>query len=393
MRAERRRHAVRLRLLAWLACLLPLGPSPSSALTLEEEGEQLFNNETFNGNGRVCADCHVAAQSFGLTPTGIATLFAADPNDPLFIAENDPALAMLENSCLMRGGNLRGLILENIDGFASDPVFRNSPHLFNLALTAPYGLSGEFANLRDFSDGAVAQHFTQTMSRTPGVDFRQPTLAELQALEAFMQSITFPSDGNLDLNRMIDFHVAMNGADPVQIARGRALFFGPQAQCSRCHSGPALANADGTLGSGFGNVSFNTGVVDLPANLDDGCVGGPGDPVAALPPEAGGIRVFSTPQLLGVANTAPFFHDSSEPTLTGAVLFYDSAEFATSPAAALLGSPIVISFADVLDIVAFLEAISVDATGGLPVPALGPLSWLFIAGTVLVLGRAILRSR
>jgi mono/diheme cytochrome c family protein len=50
-------------------------------------------HETFDGNGRTCATCHAGAESFGASPQGIAALFASDPQDPLFIAENDPALA------------------------------------------------------------------------------------------------------------------------------------------------------------------------------------------------------------------------------------------------------------------------------------------------------------
>ena len=59
----------------------------------------------------------------------------------------------------------RALILENIDGFTNPPVFRNSPHLLNLARTAPYGLSGEFSDLRTFSMGAVLQHFPKNLVR------------------------------------------------------------------------------------------------------------------------------------------------------------------------------------------------------------------------------------
>ncbi len=140
-----------------LCLLLTILSMPGSSLAANHRvalGEQIFNNETFDGNGRTCATCHVAGQSFGVNPQGIASLFASDPLDPLFIAENDPALATLENSCLMRQGNERALFLENIDGFASPPVFRASPHLLNIALTAAYGQSGGVANLRDFPAGA-----------------------------------------------------------------------------------------------------------------------------------------------------------------------------------------------------------------------------------------------
>jgi cytochrome c peroxidase len=335
-----------------------------SVLILEDDslatiGQQLFTNETFDGNGRTCATCHDAGVAFALTPQGVESRFNDDPLDPLFIAENDPVLAELENPCLMRQGDQRALILENIDGFANDPVFRGSPHLLNIALTAPYGLSGGIPDLRAFTVGAVIQHFTQTLARG-ATDFRLPTDPEIDALEAFMNSITFPSDGNLDLDRMIAFDVAQNGSDPVQIQRGRDVFFGPDAQCSACHSGPTLSHADGSLGTGTGNLEFDTGVVNRPANFDDGCIGGPGDPTLPLPPEAGTDRTFSTAPLVGVARTGPFFHDNSASTLIEAVQFYDTTHFRHSPAEALLPSELFLPLNDSRAIAAFLEAISVD---------------------------------
>ncbi len=65
----------------------PMPPDPP--LTLADRGRELFFNETFAGNGRTCATCHRAEDNFGLTPNFIATLPA---NDPLFVAETNPAL-------------------------------------------------------------------------------------------------------------------------------------------------------------------------------------------------------------------------------------------------------------------------------------------------------------
>lgn len=348
------------------------------ALTLAEQGRNVFSLETFNGNGRRCIDCHASGDDFGLEPATIAAEFSSDPLGPLFVAEVNPALAELENPCLMRMGNQRGLILENIDGFANAPVFRGSPHLLNIGATGPFGLSGDIPDLSSFSQGAVAQHFPRTLTRNDDplagpIDFRPPTDFELDALEAFMSSVTFPSDGNLDLDRMINFHVAQNGADLAAIQRGRDLFFGDQAQCSVCHDGATLSQADGTLGTGVGNLNFNTGTVNVFENGNDGCLGGPGDPTLSLPQEAGGGREFSTPPMLGVAGTAPFFHDNSAETLLEAVLFYDSTEFRASPAGQLMVTPsasrpmptsITFNGAEALDIVAFLDAISVDPNPG-----------------------------
>lgn len=335
-------------------------------LSIERQGANLFRHELFNGNGRTCVTCHIDADGFGLTPAGIADRFAASPHEVLFAAEFDPALSGLENACLMRGGDERGLFLENIDGFSTAPVFRSAPHLLNIRRTAPYGLSGNVTDLRAFSRGAVEQHLPKTLARNSDPvdgppDFRIPSDFELQALQAFMDDIEFPADGNLSQNRMMDFAVEQGG-NKESIDRGRLLVGGTlgKGHCFRCHGGPTRSKADGSLGTGAGNLTFNTGVSQLAQNDDDGCVGGSGDPTLALPAEADGAREFETPPLVGAARTAPFFHDNSVAELRDAVAFYTSDEFAASPAGQLLPSPVEMTDQDIDDIVSFLEAISLD---------------------------------
>ena len=57
------------------------------------QGETLFNNEEFLGNGRTCTTCHMSAQNFRLTPAEIQSRFTnvAATFDSLFIAENNPS--------------------------------------------------------------------------------------------------------------------------------------------------------------------------------------------------------------------------------------------------------------------------------------------------------------
>ncbi len=373
-----------------------------------DQGRTLFLKETFNGNGRTCGTCHVAGDAFSLSPTSIAAL---PKTDPLFIAEfnlntlvltadsspgdlrgvitaaNSASATVLAGSgdaYLIHGGNaltgtitdghntgeflsftpgdldelenptlLRGeraLILENIDRFANPPVMRASPHLLNIALTAPYGLSAEIPDLRAFAAGAVRQHFPRRLNRTENVtatqtetlDFRIPTLAERQAMEAFMQTIFLPTDQDFDLVRFATTEAQKRGGD---------LFFGP-AKCSTCHSGPVLAQSDGSSGTIAGvNQAFNTGVADLPINTTDGL---PHEPATSLT----NTREFSVPPLFGVKDTAPFFHDNSVATLEEAVRFYDSREFVSSPAGQQVG-PINLSDPQtVADLLAFLQSLT-----------------------------------
>src|SRR5262249_33285748 len=53
------------------------------------QGENLFNGETFQGNGRTCATCHVASLNFALPPSNIQSRFStvSATFDPLFIGE------------------------------------------------------------------------------------------------------------------------------------------------------------------------------------------------------------------------------------------------------------------------------------------------------------------
>jgi cytochrome c peroxidase len=311
-----------------------------------DQGFNLFSKETFYGNGRTCLTCHRPEAHFSITPSLIATL---PPNDPLFVAETNPQLAALENSCILRS---RGLFLENIDGFANPHVFRASPHLLNAFESAPYGLSGEFSDLQLFSGGAVQQHFPKTLTRNSDplagpLDFRLPTTSEKNVLGAFMNSITVPEDGNFDIDRMINAAVA-RGADAVAINRGRDLFVG-DGKCFLCHGGPVLADADVFFGGG--NLNFRTGVVNLPVNQSEPCLGG-----GPLPAEAGGNRAFNVPALIGVSETAPYFHNNSVATLRDTVEFYNGTEFNTSQSGFMVGG-ITLNAAQVDDITEFLTAL------------------------------------
>ncbi len=57
------------------------------------QGGNLFNGETFQGNGRTCASCHVASLNFALPPSNIQSRFSnvSATFDPLFIGETNPS--------------------------------------------------------------------------------------------------------------------------------------------------------------------------------------------------------------------------------------------------------------------------------------------------------------
>jgi len=312
-----------------LASCTSVPPDPQAALIAK--GRDIFFNETFNGNGRTCGTCHREERNFTIDPAFIATL---PKNDALFVAEFNPNLTQnFENPRLMREF---GLIIENLDGFddlANRFTLRGVPHVLALrtSVASPQGprtgWSGDGApgdrSLRSFAVGAVIQHFPKTLNRVAGVDFRLPTDAELDALEAFQLSLGRQSDLQLPLS--------LKGT---VAKRGQEIFLDDGlGKCNICHRN---AGANATIsGQDAGNANFNTGVEDLPdqpARLtgekvprDDG-FGTPGD------------GTFNTPPLVEAADTGPFFHNNAVATIEAAVGFYDGEAFNNSPAGRFLAS-------------------------------------------------------
>ncbi len=320
-------------------------------------GEDIFFNETFDGNGRTCATCHRAERNFTIDAGFIATL---PDNDPLFVAEFNPALAEnFEKPHLMREF---GLILENLDGFddlENDFVMRGVPHVLALStsIASPQGprtgWSGDGApgdgSLRSFAVGAVIQHFPRTLDRVAGVDFRLPTDEELDALEAFMLSLGRQEDPVLPL--------PLKGS---VARRGQTIFLDDRlGKCNLCH---ANAGATADFGGGsLGNANFDTGVEDLadqPLDLTD----------IRVPPDDGfgtpGDGTFNTPPLVEAADTGPFFHNNSVETIEGAVAFYNGDAFNNSPAGQALagndpnGVGIRLEATQVVAVAAFLRALN-----------------------------------
>lgn len=325
-----------------------------------KKGRKLFLEETFGGNGRTCGTCHEPTKNFTIDPQFIATL---PQTSPLFVAETNPDLAELENPELMRKF---GLILENLDGFENPGVMRGVPHTLGLPtsiqsdrgtptrppflLANALGWSGDGApgtgSLREFAVGAVVQHFTKTLLRTPNVDFRLPTKQELKAMEDFQLSLGRRKDINLD--GVSGPAVVFNDGD---VEDGKLLFLnapsrnGGTRSCNACHANGGANDAAGN------NRLFDTGVARAPtapvcrgqAPGDGGFGSAPpattveiesicADPPTTAPVVFLGNGTFNTPSLVEAADTGPFFHNNSADTIEEAVAFYNSDAFNSSPA-------------------------------------------------------------
>lgn len=395
-----------------------LGPIPNPTTTLQQmitRGRNTFFNQTFNGNGRTCGTCHREDDSLTISTDFMAGL---PPDDPLFVAEFIPALALnFENPTLMRKF---GLILENVDGFDNLPtkfVMRGIPH--TLALNANTlkpalvdGTQGQFGGppspttpivpgtdpsirertgwsgdgapgtgtLREFLLGAITQHYPRTLGRVVGVDFRLATNQELLDTEAFMKSTGRRKDLNLG------GFLAQALTDPVlslkdPVAReGQRIFSNPgnvpgiipgsnegAGKCLLCHAGGGAGDAVEQLlfaqASAIGNANFNTGVEDLPshpANLVVAAAKNPRDGGfgRAPNPQGGfGDGTFNVPVLIEAADTAGFFHDNAVDSIEAAVAFYQGPAFNNSPAGQLAGG-ITLDGTEVEAIAKFLRVIN-----------------------------------
>lgn len=282
--------------------------SDANFAALIAEGEKLFTKQTFGGNGRTCSTCHRPDNNHTIDPAYIAKL---PQNDPLFVAENYPQLAGLENPKLLRQF---GLFVANIDGFDRPPVLRSASHLLGIAnsLTseklnnaylgsnpfnnnAPYG-AGEFqededffnakntafgtpphaigwsgdgapdgGTLRDFAKGAIIQHLPKSLGRVAGKDFRFPTDHEMDALEAYMLSLGRSEEVDLTKlsfksplvqNGLLLFNTKNNPGEVVTngVKTGTPIF-GTTGNCNGCHS-----NAGAISSTTGANPTRDTGV-------------------------------------------------------------------------------------------------------------------------------------
>lgn len=368
-------------------------------------GEDVFFNETFDGNGRTCGTCHPAENNFTIDADFIRAL---PDDDPLFVAEYVPALIFGDPANLDAAGNPRrfenpalmrayGLIVENQDGMGDLEnrfTMRSVPHNIGMTVSietppggltppehrtgwsgegAPFGVVGglvTFGTLRDFALGAIIQHFAKTMERSfsgPSPDFRLPTATELDAMEAFMLSIGRQTE--LELRE--GFPNTLTLKDPDAQA-GLELFRDGSPPgtftCNNCHFN-AGANVEGA-----GNRNFNTGVeaflqsriddpdftvVGEPRPVDGGFGLNPAGDFATLEPQSGfvnenfGDQTFNTVSLVEAADTPPFFHNNVIDDLEESIRFYNSVEFL-----AATGGSIPFDSSEVTEVAQFLRVIN-----------------------------------
>jgi hypothetical protein len=167
---------------------------------------------------------------------------------------------------------------------------RQSPGLFGVAFTAPYGWDGRNPTLQDQSRGAIVSPLEMNAAR-------EPTKRQLDALAEFMKDLVQPPP-----RPGSDF-------DPARAKRGEELFRTPRpvndptgefppgtaVSCATCHEGAFFTdNKPHRMAILTGDPVFDPGQLS----------------------ENGNILGFHTPSLLGARFTAPYFHDgiAGDPT-------------------------------------------------------------------------------
>ena len=316
-------------------------------------GADIFFKENFNGNGRTCGSCHRIERNFTIDPTFINRL----PNsDPLFIAENASDGFALDNLEVPEQMRARGLILENVDGTEPEGptvrfVLRSVPHNLSQSVSIQNpgfqpnthadrtGWGGDGApasgtngsgvtmtgRLDDFTMGAINQHFTKSLNRVAGVDFRKSTEEEGTAVATFMKQ----------LGRLNDININAVSFSDAGAETGRQRFIA--VGCDSCHgNGGALSTTTPpTNFNFFTNVEGgrNPALANFPADGGDSFFQG------QVPPNFLGNTTFNAPPVIEAADSGPFFHTDTQiidapaentgsaQTIEQAVAFYNSQTF------------------------------------------------------------------
>ena len=370
---------------AALACVTAVVTSANDSGAppgLIREGERLFEQGTFGGNGRTCRTCHSAGTGT-VSPEDAQKRFQQNPGDPLFLHDgSDDGLG--NGSSRMRAD---ATVLVTIPLAANvmlldDPDARtvtvrraiattlNSPGLDEQIM-----LDGRQPNLESQAMGAIQDHAQGVI----------PSFASLQAIAAFQKTNAFFTSP--EVRRFALEAGAPPGLPAGNTAseqRGRRFFedvppdpaegFKP-GLCSHCHSGPLLNKTNEfakdfiglpiPAGQRFSNVGvsefnaaqnpvhkfvFNKGtpeeaVIESP-DLGRAMVTGQ---LEAPVPILDQVNAFKISPLRGIRHTAPYFHDNSAKTLEDVAAHY--ALFFN----VVTGGAIVLTPQDQADMVAYMK--------------------------------------
>lgn len=313
-----------------------------------KDGQQLFDHETFGGNGRTCLTCH-SRETGTVSPQDAQLRFQQNPNDPLFLhdgsddGQGNGASRMLADATILVQIPLPPNVRLADDPSARTVTLRRGvPTTLNTpALDSILMQDGRQPTLEAQAHGAIQDHAQPTI--VPDAD-------DLTAIKDFQLTDAFFSSPALR-----DF--ARGGAAPVLPAgntdserRGRRFFEdlppGPDFKdglCAACHSGPMLNQTNQFLpvaavipGSRFQTIGiseFNAAgnpvreyIFTNPDGTETRVFSA--DPGRALITGVGQdatfehVNAFKISPLWGIRRTAPYFHDNSAKTLEAVAAHY-----------------------------------------------------------------------
>lgn len=388
--------------LATVACS-PFSPSLAGTLGETEagieldgkklHGKQLFEKETFGGNGRTCRTCH-SKRTGTLSLADVQRIVAKAKPDDAFLIDDALDDDGVGTTRVQTHATIRMSIpLPPWLSLADDPgathvtVFRGIPSTRNTPALDRFLLhDGRAPTLQEQALGAIHDHYQN------GVE---PTPAQLDAIAEFQRSDShfFSSD---ELEEFAAGGPAPELPPAVTAAekRGRMFFvdapFAPPSKnglCALCHSGPMLnrvsqahSEVPGSPPPGVRFIDTGVTLVNAPNNpirtwiIDDGInpvatiqspdIGlllnpAPPSPPPTVIPRAFFANLFKVPTLWGVKDTAPYFHDNGAKTLRDAVShyqrFFNFTEAQDPVGSRTLGGFVVLTDEDVDDIVAYLQ--------------------------------------
>jgi hypothetical protein len=360
-----------------------------------DEGQRLFDHETFGGNGRTCRTCH-SGNNGTITVEEVGERLREDPSDPLFLHDglddffSGTTRIAAHATILIERELPEGVVLLD-DPSATSVVFaRGVPSTVNTPALDP-ALMYDMRNpdLEDQASGAIARHAQATIP---------PTAEQLGAIAEFQRTDKgFFSSASLKAFAEGGPVPPLPEGNTASEKRGREFFvdtaWNPPSKkgaCALCHSGPMLntANEFTTAATGappgwraFDILVSSRNLMNNPVRtfaITDPCnttfvVSSPDPgimitgvyniPMLAqfLPPKelcllhpAFFANMFKTPQLRGVRHTAPYFHDNSakslEEVLEQYVFFFTS-----NLGFPITDSNILLTQQDRDDIIAFLK--------------------------------------
>jgi cytochrome c peroxidase len=334
------------------------------------KGRNLFERETFGGNGRTCLTCH-SRETGTTSPQDARRRYARNPYDPLFRGDGTDdgqghgVTRMLNDATVL----VRIPLPSNVS-LANDPtarsvvVRRGIPSTLNTpALDPVLMLDGRQPDLTSQARGAIADH---AQAR------RQPTNKELDLIAAFQHTLGFFRSPTTLAYAYAGITPRLPKGRTPSETRGRRFFIDAPLEgdfktgiCANCHSGPMLNETNEFLpfppfkrGGRFQPIGVSeinaagNPVIDFVFTNPDGTttrVSSPDPGRALITGDANdfeSLNSFKIPSLWGVAQTAPYFHDNSAKTLEDVVRHY-----------ALIFAPagIVLSEQEQKDIVAYLK--------------------------------------